>query len=1691
MKAMISGECGDNAASRTTTFNVITGTALDEQSVWYPFSIRTVKTLRRLTAVLLCLLTIGVGQMRAASVVNGGHVYFDILTSGWSVSDVQFVIGHGSYSEFYNMSAVANTKLYYISANSWGDATYFAFANNCSGWGSEGSSYDNRKNYISGKYTATKTGYTLNGSNLYVFNASSSANNATVNSNSPAGHQGTAYSSMNKTITFRAKTSIDGAAYSDVSTPGKLTASSYAFNSVSTCNTSKSATLNAGNSSTTISCGYTATTTFTAADATGYEFVGWYDSSGNQLTTNKTLTVYPRQATTYYAYYRTFTVRVTTISPSAGGSATPTSWTNMSPTSGGSITATANTGYTFSGWSILSGGGGYFGTSGTETTSSTPNTTFRPTKSSQLKATFTPNDYTITLNGNGGTGGTATATYAASTLKSITHASRAGYTLNGYYTEASTGSKVINADGSLNNVSGWVSGGYWSKASNGTLYAQWTENLVYYTLNFTYGTSSTGNVTVTAKNSSTNASISYGASLLSGTGVTVTAAPEDHYKFVGWYSNRDCTTLVSTDNPYSFTISANTNLYAKVEYNTTAITLDRNNGTAGTESITATYGSALPSFTAHTRSGYTLQGYYTNASGGTKIINANGTLVASTTYANASSKWNSDAASLTLYAQWTEIMTTVTIDASPAGAGTFTVGGSTVTSTSAGVSTKPQVTAVPAVGYKTAATIWTKNNTYITLSSTTANPTTVTGCGTANTSSTLTGNFVRIYAFIEGRFQVRNATRTTTTRTYASGDWDEASVLIPLSYDADNHRFYLRTYSTPKELSAQLEGYNPYFYIKTSTSSSSLAGTSTYWSNTSTTLTTAGVSNGKTVGSSGANDRLRFNSTDESGWVILYFDQSKIWYELEPATYNCKLWYYSGKLYKGTTGTKVDMTYDNTEAAYYKDITTNSSPFYFRFLYDNSVEWSCDWSAYPDGKVVVANGEKVDANIDVTSWDDHSACRFTGPNSSSIRIWFDSQNKKTWITEPGYSVTINNGTNGTVSPNGSKTVGASGITITATPAEGYKFVSWTVTGGARVASATAHSTTLTATAAGTVTATYAAAEKVRLYYKNTNGWSNVYAYLWDNDNTSDKNAGWPGTNIASKTVLYNCDTYHYYEFYMDSHPAWNRVIFNDGSSGQTADITFSSSNANQYYIGSAWVAEPTNPWDLRGSWDNWASPSALTCTSATSGYAELTLNANTPYSFKFVENGSTWYGATTVTQITYSNKGTAQTMNNTSDTGQDQTILTAGSGTYRFTWDLSLKKVTVTYPTSYTITYSATTVSGTNGQSAAPTATYNSGAVTVASGGYVPSGTSVTFTAAAAKAGYTFNGWYTAATGGTQKSTALSYSETISANTTRYARYTQNTFAVTLTNESSTYGTVNTSSPVTVGQAEAVQIKATPKTGYKFKAWVKTAGSGTISYWTAAGLSGSTDASGASKATTYIKTTGTATLQATYEEDLTSTWIVAGGNKIVTTGTAWRTTADANNMMMKKTGESTLSVVYFYVTTTGTNLGNTNEAYKFKIFNTSGSTWYGLDGTDQYSFERAESGIAKNLSTTGCNIELRADVAGTYEIKVDYRTATPKITITFPASYAVNFGVSPSAAANAITTSPSITSGSQVLAGTSVTFSSKTAKTGFTWAGWYNNAAQTSERGETQTETPGKNRKIHIFRIVIVDVSFDFFDRSL
>jgi len=96
------------------------------------------------------------------------------------------------------------------------------------------------------------------------------------------------------------------------------------------------------------------------------------------------------------------------------------------------------------------------------------------------------------------------------------------------------------------------------------------------------------------------------------------------YTFNGWYpsesSNNGTGTQYTTCVDEGNSTSAKT-LYAKWTANTYTITYNKNSGTGGTSTATATYGSAMPTITAPTRTGYVFGGYFNTQSIGTDTTN--------------------------------------------------------------------------------------------------------------------------------------------------------------------------------------------------------------------------------------------------------------------------------------------------------------------------------------------------------------------------------------------------------------------------------------------------------------------------------------------------------------------------------------------------------------------------------------------------------------------------------------------------------------------------------------------------------------------------------------------------------------------------------------------------------------------------------------------------------------------------------------------------------------------------------------------------------------------------------------------------------------------------------------------------------------------------------------------------------------
>lgn len=249
--------------------------------------------------------------------------------------------------------------------------------------------------------------------------------------------------------------------------------------------------------------------------------------------------------------------------------------------------------------------------------------------------------YSITFAGNGNSGGSMTDVEDICPGASETLAAN-GYTKTGYNFSGWKTNVAVTANGNSIAANGIVPAGATisSIGSNITLTAQWTAKETTVTLdNQSATTAGASEITAT-----------YDAAVPS---IATNLPAKTGYTFGGYYTatGGGGTQYIKADgtSAKNWDIEdATKTLYAKWTVKTTTVSFNQNSGTGGqTSSLTATYGSAMPTpITKPTRDGYIFDGYYESTGGtGTKYYNANGT---------SATNWDKEDATWTLYAKWVD-----------------------------------------------------------------------------------------------------------------------------------------------------------------------------------------------------------------------------------------------------------------------------------------------------------------------------------------------------------------------------------------------------------------------------------------------------------------------------------------------------------------------------------------------------------------------------------------------------------------------------------------------------------------------------------------------------------------------------------------------------------------------------------------------------------------------------------------------------------------------------------------------------------------------------------------------------------------------------------------------------------------------------------------------------------------------------
>ena len=448
----------------------------------------------------------------------------------------------------------------------------------------------------------------------------------------------------------------------------------------------------------------------------GYSFKGYStsatgtnlrtDSAGNWKSTKEIVA----SSSDYYAQWEANTIKLT-LNKNGGSGGTDYVWykynTNKFYSDSActnqitSITRPTRAGYTFKGYQ----GDGTCGGNPNENYIAYSNTEFASDlcsdiyKNATLNAVWEANTIKLTLNKNGGSGGTDYVWYKYNTNKfysdsactnqitSITRPTRAGYTFKGYQGDGTCGgtpNENYIAYGSTEFASDLCSDIY----KNATLNAVWEANTIKLTLNKNGGSGGTDYVWYKY-----NTNKFYSDSACTNQITSITRPTRAGYTFKGYQGDGTCggnpnenyiaydSTEFASDLCYD--IYQNATLNAVWAANNYTVTWNGNGASldaklwsyAGSTGYTSSNLGSNSSYTYSGKNasssvtydvaisyktpipfklGNTFNGWWTSASGGYMVANTNGQVVASVSgYTDANKKWIR-AQATTLYAQWTQ-----------------------------------------------------------------------------------------------------------------------------------------------------------------------------------------------------------------------------------------------------------------------------------------------------------------------------------------------------------------------------------------------------------------------------------------------------------------------------------------------------------------------------------------------------------------------------------------------------------------------------------------------------------------------------------------------------------------------------------------------------------------------------------------------------------------------------------------------------------------------------------------------------------------------------------------------------------------------------------------------------------------------------------------------------------------------------
>ncbi len=556
--------------------------------------------------MIVSMMLVSMVTTNAVNTIAGGHVYFDNSLTNWSDSSIQFVIGHGTSSGFsrtYEMSKISNTNMYYVNLSDstyhdWGDATYYAVIGTSSKWG-DGEWGSNNLTNATHHTAAYTTAYSMSAdTDVHLVTTKTGSNGTTMY----IGHQSSGQTSMNST--HKLKTQLDTSESSTALATLKITANKFTSNSknsVSSANVSSKAT------SVSTSAARTTEVTLGYENVVdGYEFVGWYTSSGTQVGTDSTYTYdVTADSLTYYARFKMSGKSITCVDPDNG---TLTASESVAPE--GKIvtfTAVADTGYELDTLTI----GGTEITSGITTVGNTSTYDYEMGSSEvTATATFKKSNYTVNIDNDAITGGSISVDKSTAQMGDTVTITAVPDEANDYYL---SGISVVDANNSAVSVSEIENNTctFTMPASNVTITPTFSKNTYDISASF----NSDGGTVKTYVNGNEADTFSIGDT------IKITAEAKEGYSLTSITVGSEAVEL--TDGEYSFTATSKNTISVIAEF--VAKTYDVNYGTvtgatAPASPVTnAQYNSTVTISPYEATTGYKITGYTVKTTSGTAV----------------------------------------------------------------------------------------------------------------------------------------------------------------------------------------------------------------------------------------------------------------------------------------------------------------------------------------------------------------------------------------------------------------------------------------------------------------------------------------------------------------------------------------------------------------------------------------------------------------------------------------------------------------------------------------------------------------------------------------------------------------------------------------------------------------------------------------------------------------------------------------------------------------------------------------------------------------------------------------------------------------------------------------------------------------------------------------------------------------